>query len=42
MPHALPSPPPREVAPLVAVIEDDTVVGQSVVDWLAVEGYRTR
>jgi DNA-binding NtrC family response regulator len=42
MPHALPSPPPREAAPLVAVIEDDPVMGQSVVDWLAVEGYRTR
>ncbi|WP_223880948.1 sigma-54-dependent transcriptional regulator [Roseococcus microcysteis] len=36
-PHA--SPP--EVTPLVALIEDDPVMGQSVADWLAVEGYRT-
>jgi DNA-binding NtrC family response regulator len=42
MPQAQASPPPREAAPLVAVIEDDPVMGQSVVDWLAVEGYRTR
>lgn len=42
MPQAQASPPPRELAPLVAVIEDDPVMGQSVVDWLAVEGYRTR
>jgi DNA-binding NtrC family response regulator len=30
----------RESSPLVALIEDDPVMGQSVVDWLAVGGYR--
>ena len=34
--------PPREAAPLVALIEDDPVMGQSVIDWLGVEGYRTQ
>ncbi|WP_291296323.1 sigma-54 dependent transcriptional regulator [Elioraea sp.] len=37
---ALPTQP--DTAPLVALIEDDPVMGQSVVDWLAVEGYRTQ
>jgi DNA-binding NtrC family response regulator len=35
------SPPQPDPAPHVALIEDDPVMGQSVVDWLAVEGYRT-
>lgn len=34
--------PPPEAAPLVALIEDDPVMGQSIVDWLAVEGYAVR
>jgi DNA-binding NtrC family response regulator len=33
--HRLPDP-----APLVALIEDDPVMGQSVADWLGVRGYR--
>ncbi len=35
------SPPQPDPAPHVALIEDDPVMGQSVADWLAVEGYRT-
>jgi DNA-binding NtrC family response regulator len=35
------SPPQPDLAPHVALIEDDPVMGQSVADWLAVEGYRT-
>lgn len=42
MPTAAPHASPPEIAPLVALIEDDPVMGQSVADWLAVEGYRTR
>lgn len=42
MPNAVLTASPPEVAPLVALIEDDPVMGQSVADWLAVEGYRTR
>ncbi len=34
-------PPQPDPAPHVALIEDDPVMGQSVADWLAVEGYRT-
>jgi DNA-binding NtrC family response regulator len=30
----------REFGPLVALVEDDQVMGQSVADWLAVGGYR--
>jgi DNA-binding NtrC family response regulator len=33
--------PQPDSAPYVALIEDDPVMGQSVADWLAVEGYRT-
>lgn len=29
-----------DLAPHVALIEDDPVMGQSVADWLAVEGYQ--
>lgn len=38
--HSVSSSRPRETTPLVALIEDDPVMGQSVVDWLAVGGYR--
>ncbi len=41
MPNVAPHASPPEVTPLVALIEDDPVMGQSVADWLAVEGYRT-
>lgn len=42
MPNAARSFPSQpDPAPHVALIEDDPVMGQSVADWLAVEGYRT-
>lgn len=31
---------PRETGPLLVLVEDDPVMGQSVVDWMRVEGYR--
>ena len=31
---------PPEPAPLVVLVEDDPVMGQSIADWLAVRGYR--
>ncbi len=37
-----PSPPRPDPAPFVALVEDDPVMGQSIVDWLGVEGYRVR
>ncbi|MFZ4808523.1 MAG: sigma-54-dependent transcriptional regulator [Hyphomicrobiaceae bacterium] len=33
--------PSPERGPLLALIEDDPVMGQSIVDWFTVEGYRT-
>jgi DNA-binding NtrC family response regulator len=42
MPRNAALPTQRDGAPLVALIEDDPVMGQSVIDWLAVEGYRTQ
>jgi DNA-binding NtrC family response regulator len=41
MQSALKSRPSPERGPLLALIEDDPVMGQSIVDWFAVEGYRT-
>jgi DNA-binding response OmpR family regulator len=35
-----PSPRRLEPAPLVALVEDDPVMGQSIVDWLELHGYR--
>ncbi|MGF1650870.1 MAG: sigma-54-dependent transcriptional regulator [Hyphomicrobiaceae bacterium] len=37
-PSSKPSP---DHGPLIALIEDDPVMGQSLVDWLRIEGYRT-
>lgn len=31
---------PREAGPLLVLVEDDPVMGQSIVDWMSVEGYR--
>lgn len=39
---ASPSPSRPDPAPFVALVEDDPVMGQSIVDWLGVEGYRVR
>jgi DNA-binding NtrC family response regulator len=35
-----PSLQPHEPAPLVALVEDDPIMGQSVLDWLGVRGYQ--
>jgi DNA-binding NtrC family response regulator len=42
MPTSQASPSLPDPAPFVALIEDDPVMGQSIVDWLGVEGYRVR
>jgi DNA-binding NtrC family response regulator len=36
-----PRPQPTSPGPLIALIEDDPVMGESLVEWLNVEGYRT-
>jgi len=41
MQSALKLRPSPDRGPLLALIEDDPVMGQSVVDWFAVEGFRT-
>ncbi len=42
MPPSHTSPPQPDPAPFVALVEDDPVMGQSIVDWLGVEGYQVR
>ena len=42
MPPSHISQPQPDSAPFVALIEDDPVMGQSIVDWLGVEGYEVR
>jgi DNA-binding NtrC family response regulator len=42
MPPSPASPPQPDPAPFVALVEDDPVMGQSIVDWLGVEGYQVR
>lgn len=42
MPPSLALPPQPDRAPFVALVEDDPVMGQSIVDWLGVEGYQVR
>lgn len=42
MPPSHASPPQPDPAPFVALVEDDPVMGQSIVDWLGVEGYQVR